>query len=48
MENLGNISSSLIFYFVAIDDDPPKMRAETYTRLSTMPQQEIIYYPFRQ
>ena len=35
----GKLGSSLIFYFVAIDDwrstirDPRKMQAETYTRL---------------
>jgi hypothetical protein len=30
------IGSSLIFYFVAIDDwSPPQMHAETYTRLGT-------------
>ena len=28
----GELGSSLIFYFVAIDD-PRKMQAETYTRL---------------
>jgi hypothetical protein len=43
------IGSSLIFYFVAIEEnwsleiaDPPQMCAETYTRPGTVPQRLII------
>jgi hypothetical protein len=41
MNNWGKLGSSLIFYFVSIDDwrctirDPWQMHAETYTRLGT-------------
>jgi hypothetical protein len=35
MDNLSKISSSLIFYFVAVEEKWRKMRAETYTRLGT-------------
>jgi hypothetical protein len=38
----GKLGSSLIFYFVAIDD-PRKMQAETYTRLGhRVPQRVTI------
>jgi hypothetical protein len=37
----GGLGSSLIFYFVAIDD-PRKMHAETYTRLAHRVPQGVI------
>jgi hypothetical protein len=41
---LDLLRSSLIFYFVAIDD-PRKMHAKTYTRQGTVPQRVIILVP---
>ena len=40
----GELGSSLIFYFVAIDD-PRKMQAETYTRLGHRVPQRVIKHP---
>jgi hypothetical protein len=42
MDNLSKIGSSLIFYFVAVEEKWRKMRAETYTRLAQVSQRVIM------